>query len=494
MTLRLPLLLVVLVLAGLPAAAQDADVIRVRVLAASTHNSGQIVAESGSVVLKADGRIVATLQSGDRAGIRAAAGRVNLDYPGGTTDVNLVEAIPGPGALVGLRAGNTRRRYDGALRVDADHAPGLRFVAYVPIEPYVAAVVAGEYPFPEIEGIKAQAVLARTYALQRRGQYDDHDVVDSVMDQVYPGADGAIARTRRAAEETRGEVLSYAGAIAEVFYGSSNGGYTADNDEIWDRAPIPYLRARPDPYDRVSPDARWTSRIPVDRLHGALSRHFGGTVTGFELLDRSRSGRVGRIRLQGSGRVVGAYEFRMATIRQIGGRVMKSTMFDIRREGSEYVLTGGGWGHGVGLSQYGAHGQAAEGRDYREILDFYFEGTTLSPYYAVGRTPATSGSRTTPTYASTPRAPMLLDPTTPTDPETREAMGLPTRPRTRAEREGRTPPPPASVDPATADRIEARLSGGGWSPSTRPEAAPEPEDDEAPAPGPAPAPRRRTAW
>ena len=478
MTLRRLLLLALLPLAATAPRAQDADVIRVRVFASTNAGSGQLLADGAAVVVRADGRVVATLPAGDRVGVRAAAGRVRLDYPGGTVDARLVEALPAPGGRVGVRVGSGHRRYDGAVRVDVDPQAALRLIAHVPIEPYVASVIAGEYPFPEIEGVKAQAVLARTYALQRRGQHGDYDVVDTVMDQVYPGAEAANARTRRAAEETRGEVLSYAGAIAEVYYGSSNGGYTANNEDIWDtRTAVPYLRARPDPYDRVSPDASWRTTVGVDRLHAALGRHFGGTVTGFELLDRGPDGRVRRIRLSGSqSREVNAYEFRMATIRQIGGRIMRSTMFDVRREGSEYVLSGGGWGHGVGLSQYGAHGQAREGRSYREILDFYFAGTTLASHHTVGLTPVHVEA---PGYTATPAPPVLLDPTTPMDPEAREAMGIRTRPLPRGERETRTPPPPASTDPALVDRIEERLDGG-WT-------APRPAADEAPR-------RRRTAW
>jgi stage II sporulation protein D len=323
----------------------------------------------------------------------------------------------------------------------------------------VAAVVAGEYPFEQIEGVKAQAVLARTYALHRHGRLGDHDVVDSVMDQVYPGATAATDLTRRAADETRGEVLSFGGDLAEIYYSSSNGGHTAASETVWGRPPVPYLQARPDPYDE-SPDSRWTARIPARRLHDALSRRFGGRVTAIEIDDRSSDGRVHWIRLRGArrDRVLGQ-DFRMLTIDAFGGRVVRSTLFDLSRSGDDYVFEGRGWGHGVGMSQYGARAQAREGRSYRDILAFYFDGAELTG--SMGDAP-------------------LID-YTPMDPEERAAMGLRSRPLTRAERAAREA---VEADQSTGARIERVLrdSEGRILPE-------EPEETDEADHGP-----RRTSW
>jgi stage II sporulation protein D len=426
----------VLLLAAGAAAAQPAEdspgVVRVRIFAASSLPSVELRAHEGPVLLRADGRLAATLQPGHRATIRASGGRVAVVGPGVDVLASSVEAVAQTGAFVGIERGATRRRYAGSVRATSSGA--LQLINVVPTEEYVAAVVAGEYPFPEIEGIKAQAVLARTYALHRRGRLGDHDVVDSIMDQVYPGADAATALTREAAAETRGEVLAYDGGIAEVYYSSSNGGHTAFNDAVWGRAPLPYLRGRPDPYD-ASPDSRWTARIAARRVHEALGRRYGGRVTGVRIDSRSADGRVHWMRLEGArrDRILGQ-DFRMMTIEVFGGRVLRSTLFDMRREGSEYVFEGRGWGHGVGLSQYGARAQAQQGRSYREILDFYFAGAALTTAEDAWRAVGGAG----------PAAP-----TTPTDPAERAEMGLRSRPLTRRER--------AAAGASVADRIEERL-------------------------------------
>jgi len=417
------------------AAAQSAEVVRVRVFAATPLRSAVVRAHDGPVALRSDGRLVATLQRGESVTLRASGGRVAATGPGVDALGTAIEAAPTDGGMVAVESGNTRRRYTGTLR--ATTSGTLKLVNAAPIEDYVAAVVAGEYPFQEIEGIKAQAVLARTYALQRRGRLGDHDVVDSIMDQVYPGAGAATAMTRRAADETRGEVLAYAGSIAEVYYSSSNGGHTAFNDAVWGRTPLPYLRGRPDPYDS-SPDSRWTARIAVQRLHDALGRRFGGNVTGFDVDSRSADGRVHWMTLRGGRRSrISGQEFRMLTIEVFGGRVLRSTLFEMHRAGDHYVFEGRGWGHGVGLSQYGARAQAQRGRTYREILDFYFAGAALTPAsdaWQAGGTPA------------------LLDAAAPLDAAEREAMGIRSRPLTRRERAQRDAG--ATTDPS---RIEERL-------------------------------------
>lgn len=376
--MRRPLLAALVGLTIAPGTRAQEPVVRARLFAAAPPRTVTLRAVGGPVTLRADDD-TRTLAPGVEATLASAARGVRVTMPGWDEEGREVEVTPEGDARLSLASGRTRRSYHGALLIRDDGA-ALRLVNVLPMEDYVASVVAGEYPFPEVEGVKAQAVLARTYAAQRRGLHGDHDVVDSVMDQVYPGADAETALTRRAAAETRGEVLAYGGGLAEVFYSSSNGGHSANNDEVWGRAPLPYLRARPDPYDAVSPDRSWTTRVEASRLHAALGRRFGGRVTGFSVAERTAEGRALRVRMDGAQRAeVSGQEFRMATIQELGGRLVRSTLFEARREGSEYVFEGRGFGHGVGLSQYGAHGQAQRGRSYRDILAFYFAGTTLAP-------------------------------------------------------------------------------------------------------------------
>ena len=349
--------------------------------------------------------------------------------------VETVEAVqfePEPGAAFRLRTERRDRPYHGALSVDADrsHRAALRLINTVALRDYVASVVPSEYPFPEIEGVKAQAVLVRTYALKARGKYGDYDLVDHVGSQVYEGIQSETPTSRRAAAETEGEVLTHRGALVEAVYSSSSGGHTADNDAIWSGRPLPYLRGRRDPYDRAAPDHEWTTDVGRDEFHRALSRHFGGTVTGVEIGERTREGRVRTVRLLGSRpQTVQANALRLAVNQTFGSRLLRSTFFSMQPRGGRYYFRGRGFGHGVGMSQYGAREQARQGHSHRDILAFYFADTRLERREVL---------LSEPLYAGVPHRAAPLTP-------------IPTRPAAE---------PP--VRPASSAASRARANRVGW--------------------------------
>ncbi|WP_457653323.1 SpoIID/LytB domain-containing protein [Rhodocaloribacter sp.] len=271
------------------------------------------------------------------------------------------------------------RRYEGSLTVAPGSGGVLELINHVPVEAYVASVVASEYGFDDLEGAKAMAVLIRTYALRVLGRFgDDYDHVDHTLSQVYRGADAVTDVSREAARRTKGEVLTYDGALVEAVYFASSGGHTADNETVWESPPRPYLRGVRDPYDH-SPHAKWNVKIPRKKLLDALSKAYGFSVEGFRIAGRSRDGRVRTIKLLGKPeRTISGNAFRLAVIRAFGARTLKSTFFDARVRGSDYVFEGRGFGHGVGLSQWGAHEMAQKGRSYRDILTFYYTGVALT--------------------------------------------------------------------------------------------------------------------
>jgi hypothetical protein len=128
-----------------------------------------------------------------------------------------------------------------------------------------------------------------------------------------------------------------------------------------------------------SPDHEWTVTASRERVLAALSRRFGGSVVGVTVTDRSPEGRVLKVQLEGARDTeVSGTAFQSAVNNSLGWRTVRSTNFDVVRRGDEYVFDGRGFGHGVGMSQYGARGQARAGRTYREILDYYFGGTSLA--------------------------------------------------------------------------------------------------------------------
>lgn len=366
------------------------DVVRIRLLDLSDPREIRIAGHDGSVRLYAadyDDEI-ARLDDGEEAVVRLAGGQLHVQLGDLRLFANSLRAESDPGAetVIRIEGGSSpvdARRYQGKLRIGRDEAGAeLKLVNELDLEDYVAAVVSTEYGFDDLEGSKAMAVIIRTYTLAVMNKYGgDYDHVDHTLSQVYRGTDRITPTIREAVRQTRGEVLRHDGDLIEAVYFSSSGGHTADNETVWRSKPLPYLRGKADPYGRSSPHAEWTSRISRPELLSALSAAYG-EVTGFAIGDRSGDGRVATIdllRAAGERRTIRANEFRMLVMKHFGPRALRSTLFTARRQGDAYVFEGSGNGHGVGLSQWGAHELAQRGTSYREILDFYYTDVSLEP-------------------------------------------------------------------------------------------------------------------
>src|SRR5690606_23652204 len=153
--------------------------------------------------------------------------------------------------------------------------------------------------------------------------------------QVYRGSEGVTDLARRAARETEGLVLTYRGAPIEAVYFSSSGGITANNDDVWDANPLPYLRGKEDPFDTSSPHQHWRAKLSRNELLDELSDRFGSRVSGFVIGQRSPDGRVARVELlleSGNRREISANAFRLAVTDRFGVHSVRSTLFDVRRE------------------------------------------------------------------------------------------------------------------------------------------------------------------
>ncbi len=264
------------------------------------------------------------------------------------------------------------REVPGALSLVPGRDGSLDVVNLVPLEAYVARSVAGEVysTWPE-EVLKAQAVVARTYALHERSRNlgQAHDLDSSVLSQRY--VDGAVSpRVTRAALETRAEFLAYEGDPILAAFHSSAGGHTASSEEVWGES-RPYLRSVRSPDDNA-PNYFWTYEIGLEPLGQAL-RDAGYPARGtlVRVASRTSSGRVAELQF-GRARVSGR------DLRQIlGGAAIRSALFDVRVEDHVVRFLGSGSGHGVGLCQWGAHEMAVKGSSYREILAHYYPGTRL---------------------------------------------------------------------------------------------------------------------
>ena len=375
--------------------------VRVRLFGGTNPGEVRIEAEDAPLQVTLDTGESFTVPHGENVHVEKSGSRLDVNAEDLRLSATRVE-VQAEG-LARIRTGRANRTYRGRFELELSGRT-VRVINEVPLEPYVASVVATEYPFREIEGVRAQAVLARTYVLRHRGEKNGYDVEDDQRSQVYRGAGVVTETTQRGADETRGQVLRHNGRLVDALYSSSSGGHTANNEAVWFTSPVPYLRGVPDPHDRVAPDHRWTTTAPADAVLRVLARRHGGPVDGFHITETSRSGRVVRVRLVGSGKTINGAQLRSAVNSVAGWRTLKSSKFTATRVGDTYRFEGGGFGHGVGMSQYGAHGQAVAGRTYTEILAHYFQGTELDVLPGADAPPAlVASSEGSPRRWPTPR-------------------------------------------------------------------------------------------
>ncbi len=316
------------------------------------------------------GRLVATDHGG--VWLRAAGDRIAW---GGTKVLSSPVDVWAPGGL-SLEG----RHLPGRIRIAARNGE-IRVVAVVPLEDYVAAVLSREAaPSFLPEALSAQAVAVRTYALSAMAspRDPDYDVVAGVEDQVFEGVGGIGAGFRLAAESTRGEVLLYRGKLARTVYHSTCGGRTESAGNAWG-TDVPYLRSVVCEDCRESPSWRWEYRM--GRAEGKQVALALGVPAGddlrMEVAGRTTTGRARYVRFASGGV---ARTIKASLVRQTAGYArVKSLWMEIDPVGDGWRFAGNGYGHGVGLCQWGANGMAQSGAGYREILARYYPMTQVAP-------------------------------------------------------------------------------------------------------------------
>jgi stage II sporulation protein D len=272
--------------------------------------------------------------------------------------------------------------YRGKLEIrPADK--GLLVVNELPLEDYLVGLInceiSSQWP---IEAVKAQAVIARSYAMYQKAARKTslYQLESSVMDQVYEGSDIEDSRAARGVKETLGEVLTFDAKVIQSFYHSNCGGHTEASENVWGAA-IPYLSGVDCKYCLLAPSVKWEQLISLKKLETSL-KSGGFPVPGLKEIKcgaRNRSGRIKDISLvHGKGTsVVSAVNFRKA----VGYTVIRSTNFEVKVVGEDVRFSGSGYGHGVGLCQWGAKQRAGDGFEYREILTYYYPGAKLEKIY-----------------------------------------------------------------------------------------------------------------
>ena len=251
----------------------------------------------------------------------------------------------------------------------------------VRLEEYVVGAVGGEMPVSfSIEALKAQAVASRSYVLKKQEDNKDgtYDVVDTTSNQVYLDDDDLkekwkdsyvsyINKVREAVNETSMEYLEYNGEIANTMFFSTSNGYTEDSQVVFSED-IPYLKSVDSKWDEsISSSFNYEVEMSLDDFYKKLDLNYDKNLS-IVLLDRSSSGRIISLKING----------KLFTGREVYNKLkIRSTDFAIIQEGEKVKIKTKGFGHGVGMSQYGAFGMAKNGYKYNEILAHYYKGTNL---------------------------------------------------------------------------------------------------------------------
>lgn len=256
----------------------------------------------------------------------------------------------------------------------------LGIIDNIYLEDYITGVLAGELPitFSE-EAFKAQAVAARSYVLKKMNynKENDYDVVDTVSDQVY--LDSAylksvwknkyiekINKIKKVVIATTGEYLTYEGNIIDAFFFSTSAGYTENSEDVFSNT-VPYLRSVKSEWDKSSPAFNSLTNLNIYEFYLKLDLPYNEKIN-IEVVEKTPTGRIKKIKINN-------VLFDGTTIRNKLN--LKSNYFKIEQKDELVYITTKGYGHGVGMSQYGAEAMSKLGFKYDEILKYYYQGVVL---------------------------------------------------------------------------------------------------------------------
>ncbi|MDR9404625.1 MAG: SpoIID/LytB domain-containing protein [Halothece sp. Uz-M2-17] len=263
------------------------------------------------------------------------------------------------------------RWYRGETKLIHDGSD-LTVINEVNVEDYLYSVVGGEMvaSWP-LEALKAQAVAARSYALHKQQHAGTrlYDVKSTTASQVYKGIKSETPQTIEAVNTTQGQVLTHQGRPILAVFHSSSGGHTENVEDIWTR-PLPYLRGVVD-YDQTAPVYQWEKIVS----NGEMARRLGnlGTIRSLIPQQTTPQGRILKLKVVGdrATETISGNEFRKALD-------LRSTLFQVNPTPQGFLISGRGFGHGVGLSQWGAYYLAQQGANYRQILGHYYKQVKLA--------------------------------------------------------------------------------------------------------------------
>jgi len=346
----------------------------VSVLIMSRHHPDKIeISCTGGAAFNGDGRG----SGAKKASFTTSGGKLSATAGARTLKSGtLAFSCPGD-VVVTLPENGISRSYAGNISVARDGGE-LKIINTLPLERYVASVTAGEMVSRRVEALKAQAVLARTFAVKNRGRHGGYDFCDLSHCQLYRGAARLPRAAAHAAAATAGLILTRGGTPVDVFYHSTCGGKTTSPRHVWGDPEATFPRGVDDGANCArSPQFRWDAAFTSEELRRVFGA--GAPVDDVKIIERDPSGRTMRIAVRAGGatRVFSGIDTYRGAGRALGWGRLKSTHFEVSKQGRVFVFRGRGLGHGVGLCQWGADGLARNGATFTQILNHYFPDAVL---------------------------------------------------------------------------------------------------------------------
>jgi len=414
------LLSIILMVALFPPSVQAQPLIPIiRVGLLSNQDSVLISADTNFSILDGEtGQLVTALVAGEKATITVLGNDITIN--GKVVKTEKINTL-----MVQFKGDHyiqvNKKQYRGTIDIHLTRGKtGMTIVNRLPLEQYLYGVIAREMsPTWHLEALKAQSVASRTYALYNlnKHQGDEYDVWATTSNQVYGGRESEVPQVIKAVDDTAGQVIMSQGKVISAYFHSSSGGYTENSENVWGGYE-PYLRGNVD-YDQNSPQYQWEKQLTVNELTAIMAKagYKIGTIKVIELApltsppmsipERGVSGRVKVMQLIGS---TGSTQVSGEEIRKVLG--LKSALFDVHvmesnlsplhgqgsiinkpgihqmsgRPSETILISGFGWGHGLGLSQWGAKAMAEQGPQgdstyFKEILKHYYQGTTIKKVF-----------------------------------------------------------------------------------------------------------------
>ena len=274
------------------------------------------------------------------------------------------------------------RNFRGDIELLKSNNKQISAINHIELEDYIKGILYNEasHYWPKA-ALEAQAIISRTYAIYQIGENSskDYDVTSDIYSQVYGGKASERYRTNKAVDETGGLMLAYQGKVFPAYYHATCGGHTEDASILWNISLAP-LKGVPCSFCKDSVHYNWHAVLTQDEIRDALSKekYKIKNIKDILLLGRDNSNRVRSLKIISDTKDI---ELAAKDFRQIlGPNSIKSANFKLNVVNHDVVFEGLGWGHGVGLCQWGAYFMAKQGYSVKEILKYYYPGSDVETF------------------------------------------------------------------------------------------------------------------